>query len=271
MKKIILSVAVLTLFYAGCKDNPANSNVSVKDNDIANTIANSLGNQSNGFVSNTDGFVNLAKTGKMETLEEKKNSSLQRDTTIHKSGTINDNGEIYTWDYTVVGKSKFHLTNGTVAEDFVQGQTESADVTITSNGTYEVPVLKGNDNIAATLNIGGILPASSATITLGGAYSRKGAVTGKAEGNTFTYDNSFSLSNVVVSRLTKQVTGGGGTLKVTGSLNNSSGETFSDYAYSGTITFLGNNLANLDLVNDKTGVTIKYTIELGKGRAIRRF
>lgn len=67
------------------------------------------------------------------------------------------------------------------------------------------------------------------------------------------------------------ISSGVGTVKVIGNLTNSQGQSFNDYSYSGVITFLGNQFANLDITNDKNNVTIKYTINLSKGSAIKRF
>lgn len=272
MKKILSTIIITSVLVIGCKESATNSTTNyVKDNDIANTIATSLGNQSNGLTSNTADFVNLSKNGKMVNIEDKSKDQLQRDTIIHRSGNINENGDIFTWDYILNASSKFHLSNGSIVEDFQEGQTQSIDLTLSSTGTYEIPVLKGNDNIAATLNISGILPVNSSTIFLGGSYNRNGVVTGKSEGNSFTYNNSFSLSNIVISRALKMISSGVGTVKVIGNLTNSQGQSFNDYSYSGVITFLGNQFANLDITNDKNNVTIKYTINLSKGSAIKRF
>jgi hypothetical protein len=133
----------------------------------------------------------------------------------------------------------------------------TAAVHVTVSGTFDSPRLASVDSSAGDVVLTHLVDAESA-VTVNATWNRTGTTAVKT-GTPFGYASTIAVvfTNLTVSKATHQITGGTGTMAVTGSL--SSGGSFS---YLVTVTFLGNGTARLAV-----GGSL-YTVDLATGTLV---
>ena len=125
-------------------------------------------------------------------------------------------------------------------------QTISADYNFTGKGSYAGTYITashtGNGKFVLTNS------ADSANYTLNGTYVRNGTFASRfVHPHSFTSVITITATNVFVSKLTKEITGGSATVTI--AATSASGK---NYNFAGTIKFLGNKTATLVLNSGKS-------------------
>jgi hypothetical protein len=218
------SALVLT---AGCNgDNSVNSGSGLSESDAAAIVVSSFGagTSTYGLTGQIEDGAAVATGGSFGKADAF--ASAVGETTITKRKTSG----VYTYDYT------FHFVYGFVNPSF--------DVQYDMKGIYSTPRMSSDDSAFAVLHFTSL---QSNPIVLNGTYVRLGSQTFRVgETKQLTTVIQGTLTNVTIDRSTKRVTGGTVVLSVTA--NRSDGTTLT---LSGTLTFLGNRQATLE-INGKT-------------------
>lgn len=145
-----------------------------------------------------------------------------------------DNSGIRTYDYSFTWDWTLNCNSLNVPENL--------SYTSTSTGSYEVPRMSSSDGGTHNFTIGGLNPGSTEFI-YNGTYSRSGTQESNIrDQNSFTSNLQVTASNVTIDKTTRTITGGTGTITLTGS--GSGGTTFT---YPGTLVFNGNQSATLTI------------------------
>ncbi|MDN3581032.1 hypothetical protein [Mucilaginibacter flavus] len=114
----------------------------------------------------------------------------------------------------------------------------------TGSSTFDGPRMSSDDKSTGGFVLTNLQPTAS-TYTLSSTYVRNGTQTSKiARKYTFTSNLSITSNNVLVDKTTLKIVSGTAAVTLTGT--SSSGKSFS---FNGTITFQGNNKANLVLIS----------------------
>lgn len=151
------------------------------------------------------------------------NCGVPGDTTIQKS----NNGALASYNYTF-GLGWLITCNGL-------GIPQSAAVDITGNGTFSTAHWAGNDQATGNLGFTGLSPQEPAYL-VNGTYTLQGDVTGdlRRVDPTFNCTTTISLNGLGISKSSYEITGGTGTVQVTGT--NGQGNTST---LNGTLAFNG--------------------------------
>lgn len=239
---IKIPAIVLLLAVSACKkDNNNTSAQSISTDDAATIMANSMSSGSGGM------------------------ASVSADVTLNAQATFNANpgcGATKTYNFSRQNPDGSSVTysysfNYTYTLNCVNNQPDNVTSTATSTGSFDGPNLSSNDTGTLTFTVGGL--ANSATAyALSGEYKRAGSFTQK-NGNMHkgSSDVDIKLNSLSIPKTGGTIASGNATFTLSGSSNNGS------FNFSGTITFVGNNQANLVIngtayvVNLLTGSTIK--------------
>lgn len=157
------------------------------------------------------------------------------DTTLQKS----NNGALGSYNYT------FGLEWLVTCTPL--GVPQSATAEVNGNGTFSSGHWAGNDQTTGTLTFSGLSPQETAYL-VEGSYTLEGDITGdlRRVDPTFNCTTTISLSGLSISKTTYDITGGSGTVQVTGT--NGQGNT---RTLNGTLTFNGNGTVTV-VVNGHT-------------------
>ncbi len=147
--------------------------------------------------------------------------------------------------------------NYTYTLNCVNNTPDNVTSSATSTGSFSGPNLTSNDTGTSTFTVGGLSPSATA-YTLNGEYKRTGSFTRKT-GNMATGNSNvdITVSNLMVSK-----TGGVASGSATYTLSGSSAK--GSFSFTGTITFIANNQANV-VINGTT-----YLVDLTTGSATKQ-
>ncbi|MBW4890708.1 hypothetical protein KXQ82_13330 [Mucilaginibacter sp. HMF5004] len=139
----------------------------------------------------------------------------------------------------------------------VNNLPDNVSSTATSTGSFDGPSLSSNDSGTSTFTVGGLASAATA-YNLSGSYKRAGSFA-KKTGNMNQGNSSvdITVSSLVIPKASGTIASGNATFNLSGSSNKGS------FNFSGTVTFTGNNQANL-VVNGTA-----YVVNLLNGNATR--
>ena len=129
---------------------------------------------------------------------------------------------------------------------------QSLSLTGSYTGNFATPRLQSNNSGSRTWVLTGLDLLTTTPYVFNGSFSRTGSHTSLVRNRyTYTVNMNISVTNLTVSKTTYQITGGTGTVAVTGQVSNGN-----NYTFNGDIVFNGNNTATLT-INGST-----YTINL---------
>jgi hypothetical protein len=147
--------------------------------------------------------------------------------------------------------------NYTYTLNCVNNVPDNVSSSATSQGSFDGPNLTTNDSGSSTLTVAGLAPGATA-YTISGEYKRAGSFTSKT-GNMATGNSAvdINLTNLTIPKNGGTITSGSATFTLTGTSKKGA------FNFSGSITFIGNNQANLVIngtayvVNLLTGTSTK--------------
>ena len=115
------------------------------------------------------------------------------------------------------------------------GVPQNAEVDLSGDGTFSTNRWSGDEQASGTLTFTGLNPQATDYI-VNGSYTLEGDVTGdlRRVDPTFSCTTTIALVNVTISKSTYKITGGSGTIQITGT--NGQGNT---RTLDGTLTFNG--------------------------------
>ena len=231
-KRLVLSsVTILLLAAAACKKDNNNSSTAVTADDAADAITQTVTPESAGLVAQTQTATVIVSTGSYD-------CGIEKDTAF--TGT-NVSGAAITYSYAFASSRLLTCGNG-IPQSFAwnfQGKT-----------SYDAPRISSGDSSKAQFTITGLQPSASQYV-FNQSYIRYGSEISKVRNKTsFTSTITIKTTNLTVDKASSSIVSGTASVSISGST--SSGRSFS---YSGTITFLGNKQATLDLGNGN-----KYSI-----------
>jgi len=148
--------------------------------------------------------------------------------------------------------------NYTYTLNCVNNVPDNMSSSVIGNGSFDGPGMSTTDSGSATFNIAGLAQSSTA-YTINGEYKRTGSFaqkTGNMNHGNRTID--ITATNVMVTKSSGIIASGKASFSLTGTSSNGS------FNFTGTITFIGNNQANL-VVNGTT-----YLVNLVNGNCDRQ-
>ncbi len=220
-----LPAIVLLLAVGACSKNNDSASATISTDDAATIMANSVSSGSGGM------------------------ASASVDVTVNAQVTFNANpgcGGTKTYSFSRQSPQGSSITysysfNYTYTLNCVNNTPDNVSSSATSTGSFDGPNLSSTDSGTSTFNVAG-LAASSNAYTLNGEYKRAGSFTQK----TGSMNKGSSNVDIIVSSLSIPKTGGtiasgSANFTLSGTSNNGT------FNFTGTITFVGNNQANLTL------------------------
>lgn len=245
MKTIkFLRIPALALLLAAGACNKTNSPGSTSDvttDDAAVMMSSSLASSSGGVASaSLDVVVNAQLT-----FDAKPGCG---GTKTYSFSRQNPQGATTTYSYSF---------NYTYTLNCVSNVPDNVSSSATSQGTFSGPNLSTQDSGTSTLKVAGLAPTAT-SYAVSGEYKRAGSFTNKtgsmATGNSAV---DINLTNLTIPKTGGAVTSGNATFTLTGTSAKGA------FSFNGTITFVGNNQANLVIngtayvVNLLTGTSTK--------------
>jgi len=243
MKNLILLVSLLAALalVSGCKNDDSSTNpedtVSLTVDDAADAFASALGGSAGtgGLTAQLEEAAAIAGGGSLGKTGQAYGILFDTTITRQRVGT-------YSYSYT------FHYSFGIA-------NANQFDFSYTMKGTYETPRMTSSDSAAATLQVSNLLTGQAYSVT--GIYNRYGTQVSKVRNwARFSSTITFSFTALEVDKATKRISGGTATLSMSGQT-----EAGRIFAYTATVTFLGNHQATL-IIGGKT-----YTGNLVLGEA----
>ncbi|MCB9230112.1 MAG: hypothetical protein H6581_00495 [Bacteroidia bacterium] len=203
----------------------------ISEDEAADVIEYALSADAAGFSSQAEESAKMAETYLAD-------CGLTGDSTLTFSSNT---GALIDYDYSFTWNWELHC-NGLVPNQF--------DLDYTSTGTYNAARMSSDDQGTASFVLSNL--TGQGDYTLNGNFERTGSQESKVRNkNSFTSDLTVTLTNVTVSKSTYEITGGTGTLTITGS--SSDGTAFS---FTGSVTFLGGQSATLVLNGQSFSVSL---------------
>ncbi len=223
MNFIKVPALALLLALGACSKTNNEATASISTDDAASIMANSMSSGSGGMVSaSADVTVNAQLTFSA-------NPGCGGTKTYNFSRQSPQGSPIaysYSFSYT-------HTLN------CVNNVPDNVSSTATSTGSYDGPTLSSTDGGTSTFTVRGFA-GSTAAYTLSGEYKRAGSFTKKTgDLNKGSSNVDIVLSSLSIPKSGGVIASGNATFSLSGSSNNGS------YSFNGTITFTGNNQANL--------------------------
>lgn len=253
MKRIsYLLLAVLLFLAYSCKDDEADANA-ISTSEAAELTAAAIASNSGG----ASGFVQTSATASAtDTDNDLRSASYQKilaDSTFSTSGTINslDSAVIGTWNYW--WKYKHELF---VADDLLLSIIKSD---FEYNGAVDLPKYSSSHNGLGHFEYTDLLTNSLVldTIwTLNGTFTRNGEHTFKTTAKKINSTTDIRFQDCEVSTEgSRNIVSGLAIVTIKGTTSDNTA-----FEYNGTVTFLGNNTATINIdgdvytVNTSTGV-----------------
>ncbi len=241
--KSLFFIPVLLLalvLISGCNDGAGtdlDDAITLSADDAADAFASSLGGgtTTSGLTTQLEELATAAGGGGIGKVDA--SSGVMFDTTITRQ-------RLGTYSFTYTFRYSYGLAN---ANQF--------NFAYSMKGVYDTPRMSSNDSAWATLQASNLLSGQAYSIT--GVYNRYGTQTSKVRNKVhFSSTITFAFSALQIDKATKKITSGTATLSMSG--QTSTGNIF---AYTATITFLGNQQATL-VIDRRT-----YTLNLTLGEA----
>lgn len=237
-KKTIITLTVATALVIGlnaCKKDNNNSNTSatVTEADAVEMTTDAVEPATGGMTLQVSSSVTIYKVTTIS-------CGVPKDTTItasSASGVIPTYNASLSWAYTL---------------NCAGISPSSLDLSFQGNSTYDGVKMSLNGTTNGTFILSG-LEASSGSYTLNSTYTRSGSTVSKI-GNQHTYTSNvkISSSDIAVDKTTGLILSGTATVSITGTSS-----TGSSFSFGGTITFEGNNTANL-VLNSGTKYVLQW-------------
>lgn len=242
MKKNILlkKLAVFStaaLLFASCSKDNDEPTQSITEEEAAEVAARSVDPASGGVVVQLNTSVTIA-TNPIYTAPS--NCGAQKSNTY--SGSSSQGASIsyayaYNWNWVL-------NCSGTTPQRF--------DYSYSGQSGYDGPRVTTAGSASATASIAG-LESSASQYVMNTSYTHDGNTTSKiGNKNSFTSRVIINSTNIKIDKVTKQIVSGSGAVEISGSTT--AGATFN---YAGTITFIGNNKANI-VLNSNQAYTVQW-------------
>jgi hypothetical protein len=227
---VLLLTGGLVLAGASCKKDSSNDGTVTVD-DAADVITQAVAPESAGLVAQTSTATVIVTTGNY-------NCGIEKDTMV--SGQ-NATGAAVTYNYSFSSSRLLSCNNG-IPQSFAWN--------FTGKTSYDAPHISSADNTDAQFTITGLQPSATRYV-FNQSYVRNGSETSKVRNkNSFTSNITIKTTDLAVDKNSGLIVSGTASVSLSGSTTN--GKSFN---YSGTLTFLGNKQATLDLGNGN-----KYSI-----------
>jgi hypothetical protein len=231
----------LLLAVGACSKSNNDTSASISTDDAANIMANSMSSGSGGMASaSLDVAVNAQLTFNA--------NPGCGGTKTYTFSRQSPQGSAITYSYTF---------NYTQTLNCVNNIPDNISSTATSTGSYDGPNLSSTDSGNATFTVGGVAQSSTA-YSLSGEYKRTGSFAKKTgDMNKGSSNIDIVASNLSIPKSGGVIASGSATFTLSGTSNNGA------YNFNGTITFVGNNQANVSI----NGTA--YVVNLLTGNATR--
>lgn len=220
-----LPAIVLLLAVGACSKSNNGASASISTDDAATIMANSMSSSSGGLVSaSADVSVNAQLTFNA--------NPGCGGTKTYSFARQNPQGSSITYSYSF---------NYTYTLNCVNNTPDNVSSIATSTGSYDGPNLSSTDSGTSTFKVAG-LASSSTAYTLSGEYKRAGSFTQKT-GNMYKGSSNVDiiLTSLSIPKAGGTIASGSANFTLSGTSNNGT------FNFTGTITFVGNNQANLTL------------------------
>ena len=256
MKNFKSSIIVVLLLAAiSCKKDNSTTGTVTTDA-VADMAAGSLASNSNGVASLTDAIGANAQAvtsiGTGQTINSIGVASVKQacGTTLADSATNAGSADSVTWSYFVKYTHTLNCNANEAPDNIVN--------TLAFHGDYSGPNISTTGTGTANATIAG-LTVNATNFVINGEYKRAGSFTSKVGNKASGNSNvDITLTNVTLSKPERKITGGTGTISVTGTSPKGS------FSFTGTIVFNGDGTATLT-VSDAS-----YTIDLHTGFRVRK-
>ena len=130
--------------------------------------------------------------------------------------------------------------------------SQSLSLTGSYNGNYDAARISSTNSGNRTWTLSGLDLNTSTPYTFNGTFTRTGSHTSKVRNRyTYTVNMTITLTNLTVSKTTYQITGGTGTVVMTGNVSNGN-----SYSFNGDIVFNGNGNATLTINGNIYSITL---------------
>ncbi len=237
---IMYALFISALFITGCKKE---STASLTADDATDAVSYATASSTGGLsaqtadaalYANTQGYYKTNGTAGLQSLA----CGVPFDTSVTLSYT-GVTSATYTgdWNYLL-------SCNGNTPE--------SVSLTGSYTGNFDAPRMSSSNSGARNWTISGLDNSTSTPYTFNGTFTRTGSHTSKVRNQyTFTTNMTITVTSLTVSKTTYLITGGSGSVTVTGTVSNGN-----SYNFSGNIVFNGNNTATLTINGNN------YTINL---------
>lgn len=216
---------LLLLAVDGCKKNDdavdPSSTVNLTEDDAADAFASALagGQATCGFTTQIEEAATVAAGTVIPKAAASASALFDTTITRQRSGTYSYN-YVFRYSYGLAAATRFSFS-------------------YTMKGTYETPRMSSSDSTGVSLEVTNLLAGQ--TFTIAALYNRFGSQTSKVRNKvSFRSTIIVSITNLLVDKTTKRITGGNATVSING--QTSSGRV---YAFVGTVTFLGAQQATL--------------------------
>lgn len=236
MKTLQILASCLLLLAFSCKDDD-NDSPAVANDEAADMVATSLASSSGGMtmvVAQTSSSTSSNAGGRTQAC------GYTGDEDVTKTSP---SGAAITYNY------NFHY-------DYALTCTNALPSTYTANvsytGSLSTARIETENAGKANLTVK-TLDATYNYFTFNGSYDRSGSFESKVRNkNTSTSTITFNLTDVTVDKSSQMITGGTASLDINGTVTGKG-----TFSYSGTITFKGNKLAELNINGTKYSVNLE--------------
>lgn len=243
MRKFKTPVLLFLLALGACQKSNDTGSTDVTAAEAANLVATSLSTNSGGLVLATADITVNAQT-------------------IFDTGLACGASKGYNYTHTSATGASPSFSNvfsyNYIMNCNTSNQPDNITGTATDKGTFDGPNLSATNDGSVTFRIAG-LTQTATVYAINGEYKRIGTFTSKVESkNTGTITVDLVITNLLINKASKIVTGGTATVTVTGSTSKKANINFT-----GTATFTGDGKATVTLngtayiVDLLTGVVTK--------------
>jgi hypothetical protein len=230
--KSLVAFGLAGMLLTACEKDSDVQTQSISEEEAAEVAARTVDPASGGVVVQLNTSVTIA-TNPIYTSPS--NCGVQKSNTY--SGSSSQGASIsYAYSY---GWNWILNCSGTTPQRF--------DYSYTGQSGYDGPRVTTAGSASATASIAG-LESSASQYIVNTSYTHDGNTTSKiGNKNSFTSRVVINSTNIKIDKVTRQIVSGSGALEISGSTT--AGATFS---YAGSITFTGNNKANIILNSGQT-------------------
>jgi hypothetical protein len=239
-KNLLKSLAMFGLagmLFTACQKDDDVQTQSITEEEAAEVAARSVDPASGGVVVQLNTSVTIA-TNPVYTAPS--NCGVQKSNTY--SGSSSQGASIsYAYSY---GWNWMLTCSGTTPQRF--------DYSYSGQSGYDGPRVTTAGSASASATIAG-LESSASQYSVSSNYTHDGTTTSKiGNKNSFTSKVVINSTNIKIDKVTRQIVSGTGAIEISGATT--AGATFN---YAGTITFIGNNKANI-VLNSNQAYSVQW-------------